>query len=60
MQVSQEHTCKETQIQVFSYEISEISKNTYFEEHLRTTACMGFQCFYQKALLWELSMPDCC
>ena len=29
---------KETQTQVFSSEICEIFKNTYFEEHLRTTA----------------------
>ena len=28
---------KETPTQVFSCEISEIFKNTYFEEHLRTT-----------------------
>ena len=29
---------KETPIQVFPCEICEIFKNTYFEEHLRTTA----------------------
>ena len=29
---------KDTSTQVFSYEICEISKNTYFEEYLRTTA----------------------
>ena len=29
---------KETPILVFSYEICEISKNIYFEEHLQTTA----------------------
>ena len=29
---------KETPTQVFSCEICEIYKNTYFEEHLRTTA----------------------
>ena len=29
---------KETSIRVFSCEIFEIFKNTYFEEHLQTTA----------------------
>ena len=29
---------KETLAQVFSCEFSEISKNTFFKEHLRTTA----------------------
>ena len=29
---------KETPTQIFSYEISEIFKNTYFEEHMWTTA----------------------
>ena len=29
---------KETSIWVFSCEIFEVFKNTYFEEHLRTTA----------------------
>ena len=29
---------KETLAQVFSYEFCEISKNTFFTEHLRTTA----------------------
>ena len=30
---------KETPTQVFSREICEIFENTYFEEHLQTTAC---------------------
>ena len=29
---------KETPAQAFSYEVCEIFKNTYFEEHLRATA----------------------
>ena len=29
---------KETLVQVFSHEFCEISKNTFFTEHLRTTA----------------------
>ena len=33
---------KEIQTQVFSYEIYEILKNTYFEEHLRTTTSAHF------------------
>ena len=46
-QISQENMCwslflikfkKETSTQVFSCEICEIYKNTYFEEHLRTIA----------------------
>ena len=46
--ISQENTCvafrpqhfeKETLTQMFSCEICEISKNTYFEEHLGITAC---------------------
>ena len=32
---------KETPIQVFSCEIYEISKNTYFEEHLQTIASLN-------------------
>ena len=31
---------KETPTQVFSYEIYVFFKNTYFEEHLRTTASL--------------------
>ena len=43
-QNSQEDTCakvfikKETLAQVFFYEFCEITKNTFFTEHLRTTA----------------------
>ena len=33
---------KETLTQVFSREYCEIFKNTYFEEHLRTAAFVGF------------------
>ena len=49
-QISQENTCagvsfqlyqKETPAQVFSREICEIFKNTYFEEHMRTTASVA-------------------
>ena len=36
---------KETLAQVFSCEFYEIFKNTYFEEHLRTTAS-GFWCLF--------------
>ena len=32
---------KETLAQVFSCEFSEISKNTFFTEHIRTTASAG-------------------
>ena len=54
-QNSQENTCvrdsiliegckKETPAQVVSYEFFDISKNTFFTEHLRTTAC-AFKAF---------------
>ena len=33
---------KETLAQVFSYEFCEISKNTFFTEHLRTTASNAY------------------
>ena len=33
----------ETETQVFSYEICEFFKNTYFEKHLRTTAFGGWK-----------------
>ena len=45
LQISQENTCKETRIQVFSCETSEIFKSTYFEEYLQMTACVDFPCF---------------
>ena len=41
--------------QVFSYEICKIFKNTYFKEHLRTTAsitkCEGTERFLNKFIL---------
>ena len=40
-----EANCKETLVQAFSCEFSEISKNTFSTEHLRTTASVAI-CFY--------------
>ena len=41
LQILHENTCaikKETLAQVFSFDFCEIFKNTFFTEHLRTTA----------------------
>ena len=40
-QHSQENTCVGAPIQMFSYEFCKIFKNTYFEEHLCTTASVS-------------------
>ena len=40
-----EANCKETLVQAFSCEFSEISKNTFSTEHLQTTASVAI-CFY--------------
>ena len=41
---------KRTLAQVFSYEFCEISKNTFFTEHLRTTASVVFLLATSRAL----------
>ena len=53
---------KETRAQVFSSEFCEISKNTFFTEHLWATAS-GFMSFHNASntkwlnvLLWKLSI----
>ena len=68
-QNSQENTCarvsflkkllapaallKKTLAQVFSYEFCEISKNTFFTEHLRTTASELLSNFFSSELYFR-------
>ena len=43
LQAGLQYYQKETPTQVFSCEIYEVFKNTYFEEHLRTTVSRALQ-----------------
>ena len=39
---------------MFSYEICEIFKNTYFEEHMRKTASICFTLKYYNRYWWQV------
>ena len=66
LQNSKENTClgvsflKKRLQQVISCEIWKIFKNTYFEEHLRTTASVNYSCLesYLKICLISLKMEE--
>ena len=54
---------KEAPAKVFFYEICEIFKNTYFEDHLQTTAALlthVFACIFSKHLLYLSYFSNIC